>query len=69
LSAATGAAQVTHSFRVSLVIVACVAAAAAPLAFFGLSTNVRTRRSARRIHCAVDGTPLQPDPNQCPVGV
>ena len=37
LSAATGAAQVTHSFRVSLVIVACVAAAAAPLALFGLA--------------------------------
>jgi EmrB/QacA subfamily drug resistance transporter len=66
LSAATGAAQVTHSFRVSLVIVACVAAAAAPLALFGLSTHVRARRTARRMYCAVDGTPLQPDPQRCP---
>jgi len=66
LSAANGAAQVTHAFRVSLVIAACVAAAAAPLALIGLGAYVRGVRTARRVHCAIDGTPLQPDPVRCP---
>jgi EmrB/QacA subfamily drug resistance transporter len=67
LSAAAGAAQVTHSFRVALVIAACVAAAAAPLAFIGLGAHVRANRTARRVHCVLDGAPLQPDPQRCPV--
>jgi EmrB/QacA subfamily drug resistance transporter len=61
LSVASGAAQVTHSYRLSLLIAACVAAAASPLAFLGLRTHVRTQLSARQITCAVDGAPLQPD--------
>jgi EmrB/QacA subfamily drug resistance transporter len=66
LSVATGAAQVTHAFRVSLVIAALVAAAAAPLSFIGLRAHTVGRRTARRVHCAVDGPPLQPDPELCP---
>jgi EmrB/QacA subfamily drug resistance transporter len=66
LTAAMGAAEVTHSFRISLVIAASVAALAAPLSFFGLGTRPRTTRTARRVHCAVDGPPLQADPRQCP---
>ena len=66
LSVAVGAAQVTHAFRISLVIAACVAAAAAPLSFFGLASHTRARRSARRVYCSVDGPPLQPDPELCP---
>jgi EmrB/QacA subfamily drug resistance transporter len=66
LSVASGAAQVTHSFRVSLVIAACVAVAAAPLGFLGLAVHTRGRRSAREVYCAVDGPPLQPDPARCP---
>jgi EmrB/QacA subfamily drug resistance transporter len=66
LTAASGAAEVTHAYRVSLVIAACIAAAAAPLSFFGLAPKVRTRRSARRVYCAVDGPPIQPDPAKCP---
>jgi EmrB/QacA subfamily drug resistance transporter len=66
LSAATGAAQVTQSFRVSLVIAAAIAAAAAPLSFIGLGAHIRGARTARRLHCAVDGPPLQPDPALCP---
>ena len=70
LSAAAGPAQVTHAYRVSLVIAAIVAAAAAPLSFVGLRAHVRAGRSARRVYCSVDGPPLQPDPAQCPpVGV
>jgi len=66
LTAATGAAEVTHAYRVSLVIAACLAVAAAPLCFLGLAPKVRTRRSARRVYCAVDGPPIQPDPQRCP---
>ena len=66
LSVATGAAQVTHAFRVSLVVAAVVAAAAAPLGFIGLRPQTVGRRTARRVHCAVDGPPLQPDPELCP---
>jgi EmrB/QacA subfamily drug resistance transporter len=62
LSVASGAVQVTHSYRLSLLIAACVAAAAAPLAFLGLRTHVHTPDSARQVTCAVDGAPLQPDP-------
>jgi predicted MFS family arabinose efflux permease len=67
LTAAVGAAQVTHAFRVSLVIAAVVASAAAPLAFFGLGAHARSGRSARKLYCSVDGPPLQPDPARCPV--
>src|SRR5205807_1073931 len=67
LSVAAGAAQVTHSFRVSLVIAACVAATAAPLAFVGLGAHARASRTARRVHCVLDGAPLQADPERCPV--
>jgi hypothetical protein len=66
LTAATGAAEVTHSFRIALVIAAIVAGAAAPLSFIGLSPRVRARRSARSVFCSVDGPPLQPDPELCP---
>lgn len=69
LSVATGPAQVTHSYRLALVIAACVAAAAAPLAFIGLAPHARAPRTVRRVHCTVDGTPLEPDPDRCPAGV
>ena len=66
LTTATDAADVTDSYRVSLVITALVAAAAAPVCFIGLGRRVRCVPSARRVHCAVDGPPLQPDPVRCP---
>jgi hypothetical protein len=66
LAVATGAAQVTHAFRISLAIAAAVAAAAAPLSFIGLRPRTVGRRTARRMYCAVDGPPLQPDPELCP---
>jgi EmrB/QacA subfamily drug resistance transporter len=67
LSSASGVDEVTDAFRTALVIAAFVAAAAAPVSFVGLRPHVRTRRSARDVHCAVDGPPLQPDPERCPV--
>jgi MFS family permease len=66
LTAAVGAAEVTHSFRVSLMIAAFVSALAAPLAFFGLESHARSTRTIRRVHCAVDGPPLHADPRRCP---
>jgi EmrB/QacA subfamily drug resistance transporter len=69
LSTAMGAAEVTTAYRIGLVITAALAAAAAPVAAFGLSPRVRAARSARQVTCAVDGTPLQPDPRRCPAPV
>jgi MFS family permease len=66
LTAAVGANEVTRSYRVGLVIAAVVAAAAAPVSFIGLSPHLSSRQSARRLYCAVDGPPLQPDPDRCP---
>jgi MFS family permease len=66
LTAAVGAAEVTHSFRVALVIAATISALASPLSFFGLEAHTRTTRLVRRLHCAVDGPPLEPDPQRCP---
>ena len=61
LTAATQPAQITHAFRLGLIVTACVAAAAAPLAFFGLGEHARAPRTARHVHCSLDGSPLQPD--------
>jgi EmrB/QacA subfamily drug resistance transporter len=67
LSTAVGAAEVTDAFRISLVVAAIIAAAASPLALIGLRPRTRCQDSARRIYCSVDGPPLQPDPERCPV--
>jgi EmrB/QacA subfamily drug resistance transporter len=67
LSTAVGPDAVTDAFRIALMIAAGTAALAAPLSFIGLGTHVRAARSARRLYCSVDGPPLQPDPNRCPV--
>jgi predicted MFS family arabinose efflux permease len=61
LTAATDPAEITHAFHLGLVITATVAAAASPLAFFGLGEHVRAPRTPRRIQCNLDGAPLQPD--------
>ena len=64
LSRAVGPAAVTHSFRIALVIAACGAMAAGVLAFVGLGTHVRAPRTARRVHCSIDGAPLQAELRQ-----
>jgi EmrB/QacA subfamily drug resistance transporter len=61
LTSATGPADITHAFRVGLVITASVAAASAPLAYFGLDAKVRCARTARKVQCNLDGAPLQPE--------
>jgi EmrB/QacA subfamily drug resistance transporter len=67
LTSATDPSEVTDAFRASLTIAAVIAAAAGPLCFLGLGPRTGSRRSARRLYCAVDGPPLQPDPDRCPV--
>jgi EmrB/QacA subfamily drug resistance transporter len=67
LTSATGPAEVSHAYRVALVIAAIVAAAAGPLMLIGLGAKVRPARTARRVHCAVDGPPMQADPERCPL--
>jgi Na+/melibiose symporter-like transporter len=61
LTTASDPADITHAFRMALVITACVAAAASPLAFFGLRGHINAPRTARHVHCNLDGAPLQPD--------
>jgi EmrB/QacA subfamily drug resistance transporter len=59
LTTAQGAAPVTHAVRVSLVTAAVLAGLAGPFMYFGLAPRTRCVTSARRVHCAVDGPPLQ----------
>ena len=66
LATATTAAEVTAAYRVALIIAATLAAAAGLLMSIGLAPQLRTPRIVRRLHCAVDGPPLQPDPDRCP---
>ena len=60
LSSAAGASAVTHAYRIALVVSAGTAAVAGPLMLLGLPGRARSPRTARRLHCAVDGPPLQP---------
>lgn len=62
LSVATGAGEVTDSFRIALLIAAGVAALAAPVAYFGLPSRVPLVETERAVQCPVDGAPLQPAP-------
>jgi EmrB/QacA subfamily drug resistance transporter len=68
LVVATGPEAVTEAYRTSMLLAAGIVAAAAPLAFVGLAPRSRARRSPREAYCSVDGPPLQPDPERCPVG-
>lgn len=69
LTTATGSAAVIDACRTALLVAAAIAVVAAPVAFAGLGPRHRTRTSARRAYCAVDGPPLQPDPQRCPAVV
>ena len=65
LSSATGTEPITDAYRTGLLIAAGLAAAAGPLMWIGLGTRGRSPQTVRRVHCAVDGPPLQPDPHRC----
>ncbi len=66
LTSAAGGAEVTHAYHTALVIAAGVTAVAGPVMLLGLPGSIRLHRTARRVHCPVDGPPLLPDPRQCP---
>jgi EmrB/QacA subfamily drug resistance transporter len=70
LSTAVEPGAVAAASRDALLACAAMAVGAAAVMFVGLGP-ARTRvasvtRTARRVHCAVDGPPLQPDPVRCP---
>ena len=67
LTTASGPAEVTHAYRQALLVAAGLAVLAAPISFVGLKPRDECRRSSRDYYCPVDGPPLQPDPNRCPV--
>lgn len=67
LARATGSDQTTHAFRIGMVIAAVLVLAGAPIATVGLGPRVTGRRTARRFNCAIDGPPIQPDPDRCPM--
>jgi hypothetical protein len=62
LTAASDPQAVTDAYRGALLIAAAVAAIASPVMVLGLSGPIRAHRAARRLHCAVDGPPLQATP-------
>lgn len=66
LTTAVGPAATTAAYRTAMWITAGVAASASLVAAVGLPRRVRSRASARRYVCPVDGAPLQPDPTRCP---
>jgi len=69
LADASGAAAVTDAVHTALTIAAVLAAVAGVVCLVGLAPRTRSERSARRVTCAVDGTPLEPDPVRCPQSV
>ncbi len=66
LSTAHGPGEITDAYQTAMMIAAVLAVASSVIAAVGLPRLTGAQRSARRYHCAVDGTPLQPDPKECP---
>ncbi|MFZ6004589.1 MAG: DHA2 family efflux MFS transporter permease subunit [Actinomycetota bacterium] len=67
LPTASGADEITDAVRTALVIAAALAAAAGVVMSIGLAPRVRSARTVRPVHCAVEGPPIQPDPELCPL--
>jgi EmrB/QacA subfamily drug resistance transporter len=67
LARASNAHQITHAFRIGMVIAAILALLGTPVAVIGLAPRLPRFRTARRFHCAIDGPPMQPDPARCPM--
>ena len=58
--------ELTSAFRTSLVIAATLAAGAGVVMAVGLRPRTKALATIRRVHCAVDGPPVEPDPRRCP---
>ena len=67
LPAAVGADEVTDAVSTALMIAAALAISAGVVMSVGLARRVRTSPTVRRVHCAVEGPPIQPDPRRCPL--
>jgi EmrB/QacA subfamily drug resistance transporter len=67
LTTAVGPDALTAAYHVAMVIAAALAGSAAVLAVAALPGRPRHQPTARAVHCAVDGAPLQADPQRCPV--
>ncbi len=65
LTGAVGPDATTDAYRIAMLVVAGLAVVAALVSAVGLRSP-RSRTSARDVICPVDGTPLQPDPVECP---
>ncbi|MEX2293502.1 MAG: MFS transporter [Acidimicrobiales bacterium] len=66
LTTALEPGSVARAGQLGLMVAAVLAALAAPVAFLGLRHESPVIPGARRVHCAIDGPPLQPDPQRCP---
>jgi MFS family permease len=66
LPGAVGADEITDAVHLALVIAAALAVGAGVVMSIGLAPQVRSTRTVRPVHCAVEGPPLQPDPHRCP---
>jgi EmrB/QacA subfamily drug resistance transporter len=66
LTTAVGPAATTDAYRIGMWIAAGLAVVASLVSAVWLPRASHTRASARRYTCPVDGTPLQPDPVECP---
>ena len=66
LFSAGGAAGITSAYRTALVCGAALCALAGVVMFAGLRPTARCAGTIRRVHCAVDGPPVEPDPRRCP---
>jgi len=67
LSVAVGPAEVSEAFRQGMVIAAGLAVTGAVINAVGLPRRrTAVGRPRRVMHCAVEGPPLEPDPDACP---
>jgi EmrB/QacA subfamily drug resistance transporter len=71
LATAVGPGATTDAYRIGMWIAAALAVVASLVSAVALPgrPRTRTRLSARRYTCPVDGTPFQPDPVECPARV
>lgn len=66
LPGAVGSDEVTDAVSTALVIAAGLAIGAGVAMSVGLARRVHAMRTVRRVHCAVEGPPIEPDPQRCP---
>jgi hypothetical protein len=67
LPGAVGPGEVTNAVSTALTIAAWLAISAGVVMSIGLARRVHTMRTVRRVHCAVEGPPIEPDPQRCPL--